>query len=341
MKSYLPSCAALFAVACLAHFVAADEPTSRRNPVVAAVAKNRAGVVAIRVPRANEKDMIGSGFIVDESGLIVTNRHVTGGKKIVKVRLHDGTDLYGEVVKTDVNLDLAVIRINTNKKLHVLQLAPTSDLMLAETVIAMGNPYGYEGTISVGIISALNREITMPNDVVIGGLIQTDAAINPGNSGGPLVNINGEVIGIVVALRDGAQNIAFAINASTVKGFLNKNFSAKSVSGIDHGLQYAEKVTAEIGDRQRVVVQHASDAALQSGDEILAVGGRKVVNAFDMERSLWQSRPGEQVNLKVVRQGRELTVTVTLGAGQVAAVPSGTSVADSHAVTNVRPALQP
>jgi serine protease Do len=347
MLQYPSRCAAILAVALITSYVSADEntPFSRRNPVVEAVAKAKTGVVAVRVPRQGEKDTVGTGFIVDEGGLIVTNRHVTGGKKYVKIRLHDGTDLIGEVTATDAKCDLAIVQISTDKKLKALPLGPTADLMQAETVIAIGNPFGYEGTVSVGIISALNREITMPNDVTITGLIQTTAAINPGNSGGPLLNVNGEVIGVNVALRDGAQNIAFAINAGTVKSFLNQHRSAKRVAGIDHGLNVEEKILAEVGDRQRVVVKNASHADLKTGDEIMTVGDRKVISAFDMERALWHKKPGEQVNVRVMRQGHEMTVTVTLGAsqgaGQVAAVPAGTSEANSQGATaTVRSANQ-
>ncbi len=318
MRFTQPCCAAFLAVALATSSVCATEktPFSRRNPVVEAVQKTREGIVAIRVPRQGERDMIGSGVVFDERGLIVTNRHVTGGKKSLKVRFSDGTDVNGEVILTEPDLDLAVVRVNTNKRLKALTFAPTSDLMVGEDVIAIGNPYGYEGTVSRGIISALNREITMPNDVVISGLIQTDAPINPGNSGGPLVNINGEVIGINVAMRDGAQNIAFTINASTVKKFLNKHYSANRVAGIDHGIRCEEKVVAEMGDRQRVVVKAASHAELKAGDEIRLVAGCQIVNAFDVERSLWHSKPGQKVELKVIRQGKEVTVTMTLAASQ-------------------------
>src|SRR5207302_2226516 len=133
-------------------------------------------------------------------------------------------------------------------KLTALPLGP-DDMMVGEDVFAVGSPFGYEATVSRGIISALNRKITMPNDVEMTGLIQHDAPINPGNSGGPLVNINAEVIGINVAMRDGAQNIAFTINTDHVHGFL-KRYS-KRVSGVAHGLNYEEKVVAEVGDRQR------------------------------------------------------------------------------------------
>ena len=154
---------------------------------------------------------------------------------------------------------------------------------------------------SRGIISALNRKIHMPNDYLMTGLIQHNASINPGNSGGPLVNINAEVIGINVAMRDGAQNIAFAINAATVKSFLNKYL--KKVAGIEHGMKFDEKVIAETGDRQRVVVKNVAHAELKSGDQILSFGDVKIANTFDVERAIWHTKPGQQVPLRVSREG--------------------------------------
>ncbi|MBI3822096.1 MAG: trypsin-like peptidase domain-containing protein [Planctomycetes bacterium] len=291
---------------------ATDPPAkfSRSNPVTEAVKKTRPGVIAIRVPREGERDMVGSGVIVDESGLAVTNRHVTGGKKELKIRLDDGTETTGEVVMTDADLDLAIVQIKTNKKLTALHLGPTDDLMVGETVLAIGSPYGYDATVSRGILSALDRKIPMPNDITMTGLIQHDAPINPGNSGGPLLNINGEVIGINVAMRDGAQNIAFAINASTVQGFLERY--ARKISGVKLGVKVEEKV---IDERQRVIVK-AATAELKSGDEIRLVGDRKIANVFDLQRALWHKQPGQQVELKVNRQGSEVVVRLTLESSQ-------------------------
>lgn len=303
---------------------------SRRNPITEAVIKTKPSVVTIRVPRPNGgKDIIGTGVVIDERGFIVTNRHVIGAGRSVRVRLADGSDVTAQVIFSESAWDLAVLRIETSKDLQALPLAPVADLMVGETVIAVGHPYGYTNTVSTGIISALGREITMPSGDTLTELIQTTAPINPGNSGGPLLNINGELIGIVVALRDGAQNIAFAINAGTVKEVLSKHLSAVRVSGVYHGLKCAEKILGETGDRQRVVLAGTESQLkdLTSGDEILAVGEKHVTNAFDVERALWGKKPGETVALKVVRQGKELTVNLTLaagnGAGSVAAL-SGT-----------------
>jgi len=197
-------------------------PISRRTPVTEAVAKTKAAIVTVRVPRpSGGKDMIGTGVIIDESGYIVTNRHVVGGARHVKIQMHDGVTVQGEVVAKEPTWDLAVVRIQVSKSLQALPFGPADDLMVGEMVIAIGHPYGYRNTVSTGIISALDREIEMPTGDVLTGLIQTDASINPGNSGGPLLNVNGEMIGINVALREGAQGIAFAINSDSVKKVLS------------------------------------------------------------------------------------------------------------------------
>ncbi|MCI0640604.1 MAG: trypsin-like peptidase domain-containing protein [Gemmataceae bacterium] len=326
MRRTIPSaCAgALLALATLVNAGAATEksaaPYSRRNPIVEAVQKTKQSIVTVKVPRPNGgKDLVGTGVIVDERGFIVTNRHVVGSARSVKVVLLDGTESKAEVVLTESAYDLAVLRVQSAKKLQALQLAPADDLLIGETVIAVGHPFGYSNTVSVGIISALNREISMPSGETLTGLIQTDASINPGNSGGPLLNINGELIGINVALRDGAQGIAFAINADTVKHVLSDKLSALKIAGVFHGLACKEKVLGETGDRQRVIVAAVhGDKEVHSGDEILTVGERRIVNAFDVERALWDKKPGETVHLTVLRQGKELTIQLTLAPSDVA-----------------------
>lgn len=298
----------------------ASAPYSRQTPIVEAVRKARPSIVTIRLSRrSGRSDITGSGVIVDERGFIVTNRHVLGPSgAAVTVQLADGTRLPARVLVRASDCDLAVLHVAADRKLPALVLAPASDLMVGETVIAIGHPYGYVNTVSTGIISALGREITMPSGEVLSGLIQTDASINPGNSGGPLLNINGELIGINVALREGAQGIAFAINADTVKQMLSRQLSALRVAGVAHGLVCQEKVLGETGDRQRVVVAGvaaqtpAAAAGLRPGDELLAVAARPVANRFDVERALWEKRPGEQVSLKIRRQGQELQLTLTL-----------------------------
>jgi len=311
---------------------------SRTNWITEACDKTKPSIVSIKVPRPSGTDTVGSGVIIDERGYIVTNKHVVANSSQVKVRLADGSNHVADVIWGEAAYDLAVVRIKTSRKLQRLELAPVADLKVGEYVIAVGHPYGYEYTISMGIIGGLGRSIPMPSGDTLVGMIQTSAPINPGNSGGPLLNVNGELIGITTALRDGAQNIAFAINAGTVKQVLSRNLSALKLAGIQHGLQVQEKILAEVGDdRQRVIVTGADGAAkgVVKGDEILAVGNCHVANAFDIERALWDVQAGEQINLKVVRQGKELIVPLVLGGSQGAgAVASVNSTSRVPVITN-------
>jgi serine protease Do len=278
-------------------------------------------VVSVKVThmatRGRTRELVGTGLIVDERGYAVTNRHIVAGGSRVIVRLVDGADIPAEVIHTDSSTELAILRFRTREKLVAQPLVPTSDLEEGEDVIAVGHPFGYSYTVSKGIVSALNRSVDMPTGYTLTRLVQHTAPINPGNSGGPLVNINGGVIGINVAYREGAQQICFAISSETVKRVLSRQLSALKVSGVEHGLTCKEKVLGE-GREPRVVVAKvdpkvkAAGADVRSGDVILAVGTRKVVNGFDVERALWDARPGQRVSLRVCRDGRELTVTLPL-----------------------------
>jgi serine protease Do len=300
--------------------VRAQDP--RRTPIVEAVQKTRDGIVTIKVEKADgyggTRDSTGTGVIVDERGYLVTSRHVIAAAARLHIRLKDGTELPARVVVAEKNTDLAILRVEPRQSLHPLALGPGSDLLVGETVIAVGNPYGYSHTVSRGIISALGREVTMPSGEVLTNLIQIDANINPGNSGGPLLNINGEVIGITDAIHSGAQGIAFAINVDTVKAMLSRHLSSLALAGTRHGLTCAERVLPQGARRQRVVVAAvaaetpAAQAGLMRGDEIRQVDGRAVANPFDVERALWDHKPGEQVPVAVSRQGKELAIALTL-----------------------------
>ena len=312
-------------------FGAAQEKTthSRRNPVTEAVRNTKAAVVSVKVPprTGSGKDMIGSGVIVhsekspDDSNkfinVIVTNNHVIGSCKQPKIALHNGQDVIAEVLFAEARWDLAALRILTDEVQTVLTPMQTDDLMVGERVIAIGNPFGYKNTVSTGIISALGREINMNGDLLT-GLIQTDASINPGNSGGPLLNINGELIGINCAIDTKGPGIAFAIPANTLTKALRTVLSAQRIANINHGLDCQEKIlneTGELQERQRVVVaSFKAGEAFKTGDEIIAVGGRAVVNAFDVERSLWNAKPGEIVHVEVEREGKTMVVDLKLGA---------------------------
>jgi serine protease Do len=286
--------------------------------------KTHEGLVAVKVEKPGSQgrhEVIGTGIIVDERGYVVTNCHVVGAGAHLGVVLADGTELSAQVVAEDAHYDLAVLRVRrsdgTVPDLQALPLGPGSDLMVGETVIAVGNPFGYTNTVSTGVISALGREIKMPNGEVMSDLIQTDASINPGNWGGPLLNVNGEVVGINLALREGAQGIAFAHSADTVQQVLSRHLSVRNVAGADHGLTCREELVPHGRPRQRIIVEAAaartdSQCVLRPGDEIRRVDGRPISNRFDLERALWNRKPGEPVELTVVRDGKEMTVPLTL-----------------------------
>ena len=291
----------------------------RETPTVLAVRKTRGSIVALKVTKPGaRKDTVGTGVIVDERGYIVTNRHVVARGTAIRVTLFDGKTYEAELDFEEPAQDLAVLKIDAGRKLQALRLGPASDLMVGEEVIAIGHPFGYTNTVTKGIISAVGREIEMPGGVTLSGLIQTTASINPGNSGGPLLNINGELIGINVALRQDAQGIAFALNADKVQQVLSKRLSASRRAGFEHGLDVRQAVVQPDGPaRARVVVKGVAEgtpaaaAGLRNGDEILRLGDYEVGNRFDLERALWDVRGGK-VRVTVVRGGRELSVEMPL-----------------------------
>jgi S1-C subfamily serine protease len=192
-------------------------------PIVQCVHRAKPSIVAIKP--GSSKETRGTGVIVDARGYAVTNSHVVGKDKTVAVRFIESDDrVYkGEVVSVDVNQDLAFVRILDHGSYPVIKFADSSEVEVGETAIAIGNPLGYTGTVTVGVVSALDRQITMPSTAVLTQLIQTDASINPGNSGGPLLDIDGQLIGIVVATRSDAQNIAFAIPANRIRTYVKKS----------------------------------------------------------------------------------------------------------------------
>jgi serine protease Do len=291
----------------------------RRTAIVEAVEKTRDAIVTLRVTRSADeggkrRGIPGTGIIIDERGYLVTNHHLIAEATKITATLSDKTTLEARIHTEDPKHDLAILRLPVTKKVKALPIGPGSDLEVGETVIAIGNPYGYTNTVSTGIISALGRAVTVPSGERLTNLIQTNASINPGNSGGPLLNINGELIGINVALRHDAQNIAFALNAEMVKEALKKHLSAIKVSKVGHGLVCAEKVAAEGKSRQKVVVEkvRGDRVAVKEGDVLVKVGSLAVQNCFDVERALWGYKAGDKVEAAVLRGGRLTRVKLTL-----------------------------
>lgn len=242
----------------------AETEQVRMSPVVKAVQRTAPAVVNIsgrkpaNQPRQlvdgseNEVNGMGTGLIIDSRGYILTNHHVITGIDRIQVRLSRSADIAikdyaAQIIAVDSPTDLAVIKIEADVPLPVIPLATSSDLMLGETVIAIGNAYGYEDTITKGIISCLQRQVQVTEAQVYQDLIQTDASINPGNSGGPLINIRGEAIGINVAVRVGAQAIGFAIPMDraleVVNRILRDAVERRLVAGIDVITKVENRVT--------------------------------------------------------------------------------------------------
>ncbi len=307
-------------VSCLASRASASE--LRRTPLVKAVQRVEASIVNIHTEKLQAKDAVfgttkkvngmGTGVIVDERGYIVTNEHVIHNvnQKAIRVELLDGRQFKAQVISFSSRDDLAIVKIDATQPVAVAPFGTSCDLMRGETVFAVGNAFGYTDSISKGIISALGRDVEVNDKISYKNLIQTDASINPGNSGGPLVNLDGEVIGINVAIRAGAQRIGFAIPIDDARTTISRLLNNEKF-GTFHGLRTQD--IKKPGD-QRLVVQSAQSnspaalAGLKAGDEVLKVGPVSTHDRADLERALLGIRPGTEVPMVVRRSGAELNV---------------------------------
>lgn len=307
--------------------------SARRTPVVEAVRRVMPAVVSITsekrsasntrwpfTPEENQRPRIsgmGTGVVLDERGYILTNQHVVDRVEGIEVHLADGTQYPARVVQQDPSIDIALLKLDAGRPLPAVRVGSSADLMVGETVITIGNAFGYENTVSVGIVSALNRNVTLSDEQVYRNLIQTDACINPGNSGGPLVNIDGELIGINVAVRAGAQGIGFALPIDDVKRVALEMMSTRRLAATWHGIVAGESFLA--GQRAVVVagVQAGSPAeasGLQAGDELVRVGSFAIASPLDVERGLLDVRAGQQAEIVFRRGGEEQRVPLTVQA---------------------------
>jgi serine protease Do len=271
-----------------------------------------------RMPR--QRTGAGTGFVVDNSGFIVTNAHVVDGADEVKVHLLDDTELTAEVVGRDVKLDLALLKVSGVTGLPSVVLGNSNVLRVGEQVVAVGNPFGLGHSVSLGIVSAKARSIGAgPYD----DFIQTDASINPGNSGGPLFNLRGEVIGINTAIRAGAEGIGFAIPIDVLKDVMTQLKSKGFVERGKLGLTF-QPVTAELAaalglDRPHgalvndVLKDSAADkAGLKPGDVIVNVNGADIHRSEELARTVAKHAPGSAIDVKLLRQGKPMTLKATL-----------------------------
>jgi serine protease Do len=249
--------------------------------------------------------VLGSGMVVHEDGYIVTNAHVVKEVREIKVIFSDGNELVATVVSADESKDLAVLTVSTQKKLPCVRFGRSSDLMIGETVIAIGNPYGYANTVTSGVISAVGRDIEVTEGFWLRGLIQTDASINPGNSGGPLLNVNGELIGVNTAIRAEAQNIGFAIPVDTLTDNLSHMLMPEKLRRVRLGLTMGRMTT--VGELSGLVVDSVSKASpadqegIAAGDIVVEIDGRKLTGIIDFYVKMMHKEAGEPIEVTTVR----------------------------------------
>jgi putative serine protease PepD len=257
----------------------------------------------------------GSGFVYDAKGDIVTNAHVVEGASALRVKFADGSTYSAKLIGEDASTDIAVVRVNAPaSKLAPLQFADSSNVAVGDGVVAIGNPYGLDGTVTSGIVSALDREIQAPDGTPIEGAIQTDAAINHGNSGGPLLNLQGQVIGITSQIQSSSgvnDGIGFAVPSNTVRTIADELISSGKA---EHALLGIDPAEASNGVKVTSVESGsaADNAGLKTGDVITAVDG-KAVTATELRALIAGDQPGQKLTLTIKRNGSTKTVTATLG----------------------------
>jgi S1-C subfamily serine protease len=291
----------------------------------------------------------GSGFIINEDGEIVTNKHVIAGARQVQVTLADSKQYDGEILGVDSRDDLAIIKINAGRKLTALPLGDSDKLLVGQKVLAIGNPFNFGGTLTTGIVSSLGRKLENEDGVVMEGLIQTDAAINPGNSGGPLLDSSGNVIGVNTMIlgsqtasgQAGSIGIGFAMPITRVKAMLDEyratGHISRAVLGVTQTVyippnwQFSDQLN--MPESGGLLIQQIDDGSPASatlhgpsrvirfgftqlgvgGDLIVAIDGKPVESEQSLTQAIMQKRGGESIVLTIYRDGRTMKVTVKLG----------------------------
>ena len=265
----------------------------------------------------------GSGVIVRPDGYILTNNHVVQGAQAIKVTLLSGKVLTGKIVGTDPIADLAVIKVSSPESLPAAQLGASRDLQVGQLAIAIGNPFGLGSTVTTGVISALNRNIQLPN-LIVENLIQTSALINPGNSGGALVDSAGLVVGINTAIIPNGQGIGFAIPSDLARSEMQQLIALGHIVRPWVGIVYGGDVDAQTAQAYNLSTRHgvlvrnvepgspAAKAGIASGDIVTAVGPGQVDTWSDFVRDIISKKIGDTVTLTVVRGTATRKVSVVL-----------------------------
>lgn len=350
----------------MANTLGADQPqaVSRVSPVVKAYQKASGAVVNISAeklvrrrsgffsqgspfddifpdafprPLVRQKS-IGSGVVIHPAGYVITNAHVVGRAESITIQFADKSNYPAKVVSSDPRHDLAILQVElpAGKNVAYLPLGRSDDLMVGETVIAIGNPLGFGQTLTTGVISATNRVLEFDRGIRYGGLIQTDAPINPGNSGGPLLNVLGQLIGINTAIRADAQNIGFAIAVNTLAEQLPDLLDYQRLNRVVLGAKVVQQHGPEEGQLHVAGVQPGTPAhgKLMKGDRVTALDGTQLKQIPDYLYRMMQAKAGQALRFTVFRNGQVMDVEVKLIAK---AKPDGKVLADKLMGMTLRP----
>jgi putative serine protease PepD len=311
--------------------VEGSEPVATTGSAASAVYKRVSRSVVEISAGGSQGRAQGSGFVYDRAGHIVTNQHVVAGASSVSVSFSNGTEASAVVVGTDPSTDLAVLRVDAPTGLLVpLRLADSSLVDVGDPVFAFGSPFGLEGTITSGIVSALHRQMTAPNNYTITDTIQTDAAINHGNSGGPLVDLRGRVVGVNAQIESesgGSDGVGFAIPSNTVGSIVRQLAATGAVKHAYLGIRMTVvpegvAITSVLADTpaEEAGLQAATETALVDGqqrpvggDVIVAFDGERATSATALQSAVDARKPGETVSITILRDGQRRTVDVKLG----------------------------
>jgi putative serine protease PepD len=267
-------------------------------------------------PGGGGRSAEGTGFVYDADGNILTNQHVVSGASAVRVKFSDGSTYKATVVGADPSTDVAVLHVDAPaSKLHPLTLADSSRVSVGDGVVAIGNPFGLDGTVTSGIVSAVGREISAPDDTPIENAIQTDAAINHGNSGGPLLNLQGQVVGITSQIQSeggGNDGVGFAVPSNTAKQIASQLIANGKV---EHAFLGVTPTNASGGVGISSVKQGsaADDAGLKVGDVVTEVDGKRLTDQSQLRAIISAHKPGDTLSLTIRRDGATKNVEATLG----------------------------
>jgi len=304
------------------------------SAIIDAIAKTKEAVVSVQTVRLEEGFFFrpiptkgaGSGVLISPQGLVVTNNHVVDGATQIEVVAFDGEKYEVEVIGKDAISDIAVLKIKSpdGKSFPYVEWADSNAVKVGQRVIAIGNPYGLSHTVTTGVVSAIDRSIEVSSGRLIVGLIQTDAAINPGNSGGPLIDLNGNVLGINTAIIEGAQGLGFSVSSNVARkvtedilSFGEAVWPWLGISGqtVDDTISKSENLKVNYGVIIRQIENNtpASLVGLKVGDVIVAIDGRRVTNMNTLTSIIRSYRVGDEIELEVYKAGGDIVkVKVTL-----------------------------